>query len=230
MFNAKHVIGLAVIGAMLALMPLSAARAEDTFMQKEAAAFRKIAASEAFTRAACDRVSAPQILGCRALYQDLTDISMETATVLDKWQEAYIAGDKPKGWELKRQYVQLVVKYRELSNETWNKNYFSTEWSSVRNGTASSFAEGYLREQTQALAVRNNFCSTLVGDAYTACQKDWDGYADAIRDMLVVSAQLNQARHDNDKEAYFAAYVKEAQLRIKVVDIEAVIKPQYLGL
>ncbi|MGC9602627.1 MAG: hypothetical protein ABSE76_02720 [Minisyncoccia bacterium] len=199
-------------------------------MQLQSASFRKIAAADEFTRAACDRIPPPQIIACRALYQDLSDVATQVAVALDEWQDAYVVNDKPKTWDSKRRYAQLFLKFRELTKASWDTNYFPSDvWSVARSGPVSSFLVGYTGELTNALAVRNNFCSTLLGDAYTTCKKDWDEYADAIRDLLAVSEQVNQARQNNDRDAYLSAFVKEAELRVKVVDIEAVIKPKYLG-
>jgi hypothetical protein len=230
MFTAKHVIGLIAAAAVCAFLVPPSARAADTFMQIEAGNYRKAAAAEEFTRAACDHVQPSQIIACKAFYQNVSDVATQTAAALDEWQEAYVANDKPKAWDSKRRYSQLMLKFRELTKVSWEMNYFpSNVWSVTRNGNASNFLVGYKGELTNALAVRNNYCTTLLGDKFTACQTDWDGYADAIRDLLAVSEQLNQARQDNHRDAYLDAYVKEAEMAAKVIDIEAVLKPKYLG-
>jgi murein L,D-transpeptidase YcbB/YkuD len=210
-------------------MPLSAARA-DTFMQNDAANFRKIAATEEFTRASCDHVQPAQVVACRALYRELSDVATQIAATLDEWQNAYASNDKPKAWDSKRRYAQFLAKFRELSKAAWEPNYFPNNvWSSKRYGATSRFLVGYTNELANSLAVRNNSCINLPGDQAITCQKDWDEYADAIKELLAVSAQVNQALQNNDQDAYLSSYVKEADLFAKVIDIEAVVKPKYLG-
>ena len=130
---------------------------------KGSTAFRQLPQSREFTRAAC-AVPPSQIVTCRVLYRESSNVATLTATALDEWQEAYVANDKSKVWDSRRRYAQLMFKFRELTKASWDENYMGNVWTAMRNGPVSALLVGYKGELDNALSVRNNFCVTLLGD------------------------------------------------------------------